>query len=58
MKIKDEDLIRIHLKARELAERALVCGYTSPSSQTYEDRLARVEEALADLLKVTEKADV
>jgi len=51
MKIKDEDLIRIHLKARELAERALVCGYTSPSNQMYAERVITVEMAVVDLLK-------
>jgi len=51
MKIKDESLIRIHLFARTLSEAALVCGYTSPNDNTYDDRMKRVEEEVDTLLK-------
>lgn len=55
--IKDEDLIRVHLKARELSEAAMICGYTSPSASSYEDRMARAREAAADLLKMFDLGD-
>ncbi len=45
------DLFRIHLKARELAERALVCEFTNPTDRTKAERLIAVEMAVVDLLK-------
>jgi len=55
--IKDDDLIRVHLKARELSEAAMICGYTSPSASSYEDRMARAREAAVELLKLFDVED-
>lgn len=59
-KIKDENLFRIYLKARELAERALICSYTPEREAYYAERMTTVEMAVVDLLKaleVVEKVD-
>lgn len=54
MKIKDEDLIRLHLRARDLSEAALICSRTSPRDATYQDRMVIAEDAVRDLLKLIE----
>jgi hypothetical protein len=54
MKIDDDNIIAIQLKARDVYERALVAGKTSPRDDTYADRMEWVREALVELLKVIE----
>lgn len=52
MRINDDNIISIHLKARTVAERALVAGSTSPRDPTYADRMEWAREALVELLSV------
>lgn len=54
MKIKDEDLIRLHLRARDLSEAALICSRTSMRDATYQDRMVIAEDAARELLKLIE----
>lgn len=51
IKITDDKLMTIHYLARNVSEAALVCGYTSPREGRYEERMERVEERIAELLK-------
>lgn len=51
MKLNDENTILVHLKARTVAERALVAGSTSPREATYADRMEWAREALVELLE-------
>ncbi len=39
MTIDETKMFRIHLKARNLSESALVCEYTNTEHGTYQDRL-------------------
>lgn len=54
MKITDENMVQIWLKAREASEAAHVCVFTSPQDGMYDDRVERVRGRLQELLKVIE----
>lgn len=52
MKIDDDNIVTIQLRARNVAERALVAASTSPRDATYADRMEWAREALVELLNV------
>jgi hypothetical protein len=52
--IKDEDLVRLHLRARDLSEAALVCSRTSPRDGAYADRMQMVQEAVKAVAELLE----
>lgn len=54
MKITDENIITIQLRARDVYERALVAGTTSTRDSVYQDRMEWAREALLALLEAIE----
>ena len=54
MKITDENMVQIWLKAREASEAAHVCVFTSPKDGMYDDRVERVRERLQELVDALE----
>lgn len=49
-KINEQDLFRLHLKARELSERALITDFTRSDDRTFAERMITVEMAALELL--------
>ena len=54
MKFEDANVIKVQLRARDVYERALVAGKTSPRDPAYEDRMEWAREALVELLNAIE----
>lgn len=54
MRIDNDNVIAIWLKAREASEAAHVVVFTSPNDAMYEDRLLRVRERVSELLSALE----
>ena len=54
MKFDDDNAITVQLRARDVYERALVAGKTSPRDPSYEDRMEWAREALVELLNAIE----
>lgn len=57
MHIDDDNSYLIYLKARDVAERALVASKTSPRDTMYQDRMEWAREALVALLEAIEVDD-
>lgn len=57
MKFDYENTITVQLRARDVYERALVAGKTSPRDPAYEDRMEWAREALVALLEAIDVED-
>lgn len=57
MRVDDDNSFKIYLKARDVAERALVAAHTSPRDAMYQERIGWAREALTALLAVIDVED-